>query len=74
MSLSEFSLRRSSVVYFVLMLFVVGGIWSFIRMGKKEDSTFVIKSAIVSCHYPGATPEEIEKSIVCNSKGFIWVI
>ena len=24
----------------------------------------MIKSAIVSCHYPGATPEEIEKSIV----------
>ncbi|MBO5984364.1 MAG: efflux RND transporter permease subunit, partial [Rikenellaceae bacterium] len=63
MSLSEFSLRRSSVVYFVLMLFVVGGIWSFIRMGKKEDSTFVLKSAVVTCDYAGATPFEVEQLI-----------
>ena len=63
MSLSEFSLRRSAVVYFVLMLFFVGGIWSFIRMGKKEDSTFVLKSAVVTCDYAGATPFEVEQLI-----------
>ena len=63
MSLSEFSLRRSSVVYFVLALFLVGGVWSFIRMGKKEDSTFVLKTAVVTCDYAGATPFEVEQLI-----------
>lgn len=63
MSLSEFSLRRSAVVYFVLLLFVVGGVWSFIGMGKKEDSTFVLKTAVVTCDYAGATPFEVEQLI-----------
>ena len=63
MSLSEFSLRRSSVVCFVLALFVAGGVWSFMKMGKKEDSTFVLKTAVVTCDYAGATPFEVEQLI-----------
>lgn len=63
MSLSDYSIRHHSVVWFVLALFVVGGIWSFDEMGKKEDSTFVLKSAVVTCSYPGATPFEVEQLI-----------
>ncbi len=36
---------------------------SFVNLGKKEDSTFVIKSAMVICRYPGATPFEVEQLI-----------
>ncbi len=35
----------------------------FINLGKKEDSTFVIKSAAVTCRYAGATPLEVEQFI-----------
>ncbi len=35
----------------------------FINLGKKEDSTFIIKSASVVCSYPGATPLEVEQFI-----------
>ena len=63
MSITDFSLRHRSVVWFVLWLFVVGGVWAFAKMGKKEDSTFVLKSAVVTCQYPGATPFEVEQLI-----------
>ena len=63
MSLAQYSMRRRSIVWFVLVLFVVGGVWAFLQMGKKEDSTFVLKSAVVSCPYPGATPFEVEQLI-----------
>lgn len=63
MSLSEYSIRHRSIVWFVLALFLLGGVWSFFKMGKKEDSTFVLKSAVVSCAYPGATPYEVEQLI-----------
>ena len=56
-------MRNRSVVWFVLALFIVGGVWAFLQMGKKEDSTFVLKSAVVSCPYPGATPFEVEQLI-----------
>ena len=63
MMISEYSLRHRTIVYFVLALFVVGGVWSFVKMGKKEDSTFVLKTAVVTCPYAGATPYEVEQLI-----------
>ena len=63
MTLTQLSLQRHSVVWFILVLFVVGGVWSFTQMGKKEDSTFVLKSAVVTCSYAGATPFEVEQLI-----------
>lgn len=63
MSLTQYALRQRSFVWFVLALFVVGGLWAFLAMGKKEDSTFVLKSAVVTCQYAGATPLEVERLI-----------
>ena len=63
MSITEYSLRNRSIVYFVLALFLLGGVWAFVKMGKKEDSTFVLKSAVVACEYAGATPLEVEQLI-----------
>ena len=36
---------------------------SFVTLGKKEDSVFVIKSASLVCSYPGATPLEVEQLV-----------
>ena len=47
MSIAQYSMRNRSVVWFILVLFIVGGVWAFLQMGKKEDSTFVLKSAVV---------------------------
>ena len=63
MSIPKYVLRNRSVVWFVLALFIVGGAWAFLQMGKKEDSTFVLKSAVVTCQYDGATPYEVERLI-----------
>ena len=50
-------------MWFFLAIMIVGGVYAFIRLGKREDSTFVIKSAVVTCPYPGATPEEVERLV-----------
>lgn len=63
MTITEYSLRNRSIVWFILALFLIGGVWAFVKMGKKEDSTFVLKSAVVSCEYAGATPLEVEQLI-----------
>ena len=63
MSLPEYSLRNSKVVGFFLAVLVLGGLWGFVRMGKKEDSTFVIKGAVITVVYPGATPLEVEQLV-----------
>lgn len=63
MSIPSYSIKNANLTWFVLVLFLVGGVLGFINLGKKEDSTFVIKTASVVCSYPGATPLEVEQLI-----------
>lgn len=64
MSITRLSLRNPSVVGFFLAVAILGGVYAFVHLGKREDSTFKIKSAVVTCQYPGATPEEVEQLVV----------
>lgn len=63
MNLTEYSLRRPRVVWFVLAVMLIGGVYAFTRLGKKEDAPFVIKSAVLMTHYDGASPEEVERLV-----------
>lgn len=63
MNLPEYSLRNGRVVAFFLAVLLVGGAAGFLRLGKKEDSVFVIKSASLVCSYPGASPLEVEQLV-----------
>ena len=59
-NISEYSVGSRSVITFFMVAMLLGGIYAFATLGKREDSTFTIKSAIVTCQYPGATPSEVE--------------
>ena len=61
---SRYSITHRSVVVVVLLALLGGGIYAFTALGKREDSTFTIKSAIVVCPYAGATPHEVETLVV----------
>lgn len=63
MQLSRWTLSHAKIVCFLLAVTLAGGILGFVRLGKKEDAVFVIKSAALSCNYPGASPEEVEQLI-----------
>ncbi|MBQ2239772.1 MAG: efflux RND transporter permease subunit, partial [Alistipes sp.] len=64
LNITKLSLRNTSVVGFFLAVVLLGGIYAFIHLGKREDSTFKIKSAVVTCYYPGATPAEVEQLVL----------
>ena len=63
-NITRLSLRNTSVVGFFLTVAILGGVYAFVHLGKREDSTFKIKSAVVTCQYPGATPAEVEQLVV----------
>lgn len=63
MNISRYSILRPSVIIFFLVMILLGGIYTFEELGKREDSTFIIKSAIVICPYEGATPLEVESLV-----------
>ncbi len=62
-SIPEYALRNRNLTWFLLLLFLIGGAVSFLQLGKKEDSVFVIKSASIICRYPSATPAEVEQLV-----------
>ncbi len=39
------------------------GISAYLRLGRAEDPSFTIKTAIVSASWPGATPEEMQQFV-----------
>lgn len=63
MNLPAYSLENKKIIYFFLAIMLIGGIYSFFKLPKKEDSPFVIKQAVLVTQYPGATPQEVEKLI-----------
>ena len=63
MNLAQYSLDNTKVIYFFLAVLLIGGVFSFGKLGKKEDAPFVIKSAVIMTRYPGAEPAEVERLI-----------
>ena len=63
MNLAKYSLDNTKIIYFFLAVLLIGGIFSFGRLGKKEDAPFVIKTAVIMTRYPGAEPAEVERLI-----------
>jgi multidrug efflux pump subunit AcrB len=60
MNIPEYSLNNAKVIYFLLAILLIGGVFSFGTLEKKEDAPFVIKQVAVVTRYPGATPNEVE--------------
>ncbi len=63
MNLPAWTFGHRKAAAFLLLMLLAGGAMGFLRMEKKEDATFMIKSAVLLCSYPGASPFEIEKLI-----------
>ena len=63
MNIPKYSLENQKIIYFFLAVMLIGGIYSFFKVPKKEDSPFVIKQAVLVTQYPGATPQEVEKLV-----------
>ena len=63
MNIPKYSLENQEIIYFFLAVMLIGGIYSFFKLPKKEDSPFVIKQAVLVTQYPGATPQEVEKLV-----------
>ncbi|NGX62133.1 MAG: Multidrug resistance protein MexB [Chlamydiae bacterium] len=61
--LIRYALTHRIVVYFVVILLVLGGAISFFTLPQLEDPIFTIKTATILTSYPGASPEEVELEV-----------
>lgn len=63
MNIPKYSIDNGKVIWFILAVMVIGGTIAFLKLPKKEDSPFSIKTAVLVTQYPGASPEEVERLI-----------
>jgi multidrug efflux pump subunit AcrB len=54
-NLSEWAIRHRSVVTYFMLVIVVAGVWSYLRLGRSEDPDFTVKTMVVQVGWPGAT-------------------
>jgi multidrug efflux pump len=54
-NLSEWAIRHRSVVAYFMIVIVVAGIGSYVRLGRSEDPDFTVKTMVVQAAWPGAT-------------------
>jgi multidrug efflux pump subunit AcrB len=54
-NVSDWALSHRSFVYFLMIVAVIAGSMSYMRLGREEDPAFSIKTMVVSAQWPGAT-------------------
>lgn len=62
-SLAKFFLQNKALSWFLLVLILIGGLFSYTQMGKLEDAPFTLKQAVVTTAYPGASSMEVQKQV-----------
>ena len=57
-NLTGWAISHRSLVYYFMLVLVVIGVASYMRLGRNEDPTFTIKTMVVQTQWPGATLDD----------------
>lgn len=63
MDITSFAFKNKALIFFLLFILVVGGIFSFLSMSKLEDPEIKVKQALVVTLYPGASAHQVELEV-----------
>lgn len=63
MNFTEYALKNKALVYFFVVVLVLGGIYSFFTMSKLEDPAVTVKQAMVITAFPGASSWQVELEV-----------
>jgi multidrug efflux pump len=62
-NLSEWALEHPSMVLYLIIVLMIGGVISFFKLGRAEDPDFTFKVMVVRTQWPGATAREVEQEL-----------
>lgn len=63
LNLSEWALEHPSMVLYLMIVLMVGGVLAFFQLGRAEDPDFTFKVMVVRTQWPGATASEVEAEL-----------
>ncbi|QIB33654.1 efflux RND transporter permease subunit [Ancylobacter pratisalsi] len=62
-NLSQWAIRERSLVIFFMIVAIVAGLFSYARLGRSEDPSFIIKTMVVQAAWPGASVEDMLEQV-----------
>src|SRR6516162_2783674 len=62
-NLSEWALNNRSLIVYLMIMAVVAGLFAFVKLGRNEDPSFVIKTMVVQAAWPGASVDDMLKQV-----------
>ncbi|MEF8718195.1 MAG: efflux RND transporter permease subunit [Candidatus Accumulibacter necessarius] len=62
-NLSEWALKKRSLVVLLMILAVGAGVMSFFKLGRGEDPAITTRTMVVAAGWPGATVDETMKQV-----------
>lgn len=62
-NLSAWAIARKSLIYYFMAAAVIGGVFSFLGLGRAEDPVFTVRTMIVAAAWPGATLEDTMEQV-----------
>ena len=63
MDISKWAFNNRNLVYFLIAVLVIGGIFGAYQMSKLEDPEVKVKTAMVVTMYPGASSHQVELEV-----------
>lgn len=63
MDIARYAIDKPVNTWLIMLACLLGGIWGVISVGKLEDPSFTLKTALVVTGYSGATAKEVETEV-----------
>lgn len=57
-NLSEWAINHRGLVYYIMVMVLIAGTMSYIRLGRNEDPIFTIKTMVLQAKWPGANIDD----------------
>ena len=63
LGLAARAIDRPVTVWMLILACLFGGLWGLNTIGRLEDPTFTVKTALIFTSYPGASAEDVETEV-----------
>jgi len=63
MNPAVYAIQHRTISLMFTLVLLIGGVVSFLELGRLEDPQFTIKQAMLITNYPGASPLEVEEEV-----------